>query len=403
MDIGKLKRYKSEVETETTTNILPFWANKTRDEENGGFYGLVLNDLTVDPSAPKGSVLCSRILWTFSRAHAAFGDKLYLDLANRAYIYLTDHFIDDRFGGVYWKTNNMGNPIETKKQIYAQAFAVYALAEYCGVAGSSKALSLAKDIYHKIEKFGFDKEYGGYYDACSRDWSLADDMQLGESDMSAPKTMNTNLHILEAYTNLLRKWDEHNLRKQLKNLIIVIARHIIDSSSYHFKLFFDEKWEALSDAISYGHDIEGSWLLVEATEILGEESVLKDIENTAIKMADAVYREGVAPDGGLWYEGDSKGVTNFNSDWWPQAEAMVGFLSAYQISKREDFLEASLNSWEFIKKYIIDRRRGGWFWSVDKDRNVNNGLEKVGIWKCPYHSARACMEVSQRLNKIIND
>jgi mannobiose 2-epimerase len=403
MDIEKLEWYKSEVETEIKTNILPFWANKTPDKENGGFYGLIQNDLTVDSSAPKGSVLCSRILWTFSCAHTFFGDHLYLNRAGRAYKYLTDHFIDDRFGGVYWKTDNRGTPIETKKQIYAQAFAVYALTEFYRASGSTEALNLAKDIYYKIEKFGFEKEYGGYYDACNRDWSLSEDMQLGESDMKAPKTMNTNLHILEAYTNLFRNWDDQNLHNQLENLIIVTAKYIIDSSSYHFKLFFNEKWEVLSDNVSYGHDIEGSWLLVEAAETLGEESVLKDIKNTAIKMADAVYREGVAPDGGLWYEGNSKGITNFNSDWWPQAEAMVGFLNAYQISKKEEFLKASLNSWDFIKKYIIDRRYGGWFSSVDKNRNVNDKLEKVGIWKCPYHNARACMEVSKRLDKIIND
>jgi mannobiose 2-epimerase len=403
MDIEELERYKSEVEAEIKTNILPFWANKTPDEENGGFYGLISNDLTIDPSAPKGSVLCSRILWTFSCAYAVFGDHLYLDLAGRAYKYLIDHFIDDRFGGVYWKTDNRGNPIETKKQIYAQAFAVYALTEFYRASGSAEALNHAKDIYYKIEKFGFEKEYGGYYDACNRDWSLAEDMRLGEGDMNAPKTMNTNLHILEAYTNLLRNWNDQNLRDQLKNLITVITRHIIDSSSYHLKLFFNEKWEVLSDNVSYGHDIEGSWLLAEAAEILGEESVLKDIKNTAIKMADAVYREGIAPDGGLWYEGDSKGVTNFNSDWWPQAEAMVGFLNAYQINDREEFLQASLNSWTFIKKYIIDRRYGEWFSSVDKKRNVNEKLEKVGIWKCPYHNARACIEVSKRLDKIISD
>ena len=403
MNIEELKRYQSEVENEIKTNILPFWAYKTPDKENGGFYGLILNDLTVDPSAPKGSVLCSRILWTFARAYTAFGDDLYLDRASLAYKYLTDYFIDDRFGGVYWKTDHKGKPIETKKHIYAQAFAVYALAEFYRAANSAESLRLAKDIFYKIEKFGSEKQYGGYYDAFNRDWSPAEDMRLGEGDMNAPKTMNTNLHILEAYTNLLLNWNDSDLRNSSKNLIMVIVNHIIDYSSCHFKLFFKKNWEVLSDTVSYGHDIEGSWLMVEAAEILGEESILKDIKDISLKMADAAYKDGVAPDGGLWYEGDSKGITKFNSDWWPQAEAMVGFLNAYQISSREEFLQVSLNSWDFVKKYIIDKHYGEWFWSVDKGRNVNDKLEKVGIWKCPYHNARACIEVSKRLNKIIND
>ncbi len=401
MNIEELRLYQSEVENELKTNILPFWAYKTLDDENGGFYGLIKNDLTIDPLAPRGSVLCSRILWTFARAYNASGDKLYFERASRAYKYLTDFFLDKKFGGIYWKTDYEGSPVEMKKQIYAQAFAIYALAEYFSATKLYEALNLAKEIFNKIEEFAFENKYGGYYDACNRDWSLAENMQLGEGDMNAPKTMNTNLHILEAYTNLLRNWNDYNLRSQLKSLINVTKKHIIDASSYHFKLFFKENWDVLSYAVSYGHDIEGSWLLVEAAEVLNEESLLKEISKLAVRMADITYREGLAPDGGLWYEGDSKGVTQFNSDWWPQAEAMVGFLNAYQISGREEFLQVSLNSWEFVKKYIIDKHYGEWFWSVDKDRNVNDKLEKVGIWKCPYHNARACIEISERLGHIL--
>ena len=402
MNPEELKNYRLEVEQEIKTNILPFWAYKTPDEENGGFYGLILNDLTTEPSAAKGSVLCSRILWTFAHAYNVFGDKLYLDCANRAYQYLIDYFIDHDFGGVYWKVSYKGKPVEMKKQIYAQAFAIYALAEFSHANSSAEALLLAKDIYKLIEKYGFERQYGGYYDGCNRDWSLAVDMQLGEDDMNAPKTMNTSLHILEAYTNLLRYWDDRNLRNQLKNLMLAIKEFIIDPSTYHFKLFFKEDWETLSDTISYGHDIEGSWLLVEAAEVLNEGPFMKDIKKIALKMAEVTYKEGVAPDGGLWYEGDLKGIIKFNSDWWPQAEAMVGFLNAYQISREERFLQSSLNSWNFIKKYLIDKKYGEWFWSVDKDRNVNQKLEKVGLWKCPYHNARACMEVMERLSHIIS-
>jgi len=402
MNLEELKQYRFEVEQEIKTNILPFWAYKALDEENGGFCGLILNDLTTDPFAEKGSVLCSRILWTFARAYTVFGYKLYFDRANRAYQYLVDYFVDDNFGGVYWKVDYKGNPIEMKKQLYAQAFAIYALAEFYNAIHSAEALNLAKDIFNKIEKFGFDKRYGGYYDACNRDWSLAADMRLGEKDMNVPKTMNTSLHILEAYTNLLRFWNDESLRSQLKNLIMVIKRHIINPSKYHFKLYFQENWKELSDHVSYGHDIEGSWLLVEAAEVLNEEPLLKDIKNLALKMAEIAYKEGVASDGGIWNEGDTKGVIKFNSDWWPQAEAMVGFLNAYQISGEKDFLQASLDSWNFVKKYFIDKRYGEWIWSIDKDRNVNERLEKVGLWKCPYHNSRACMEVRERLNHILD-
>ncbi len=402
MNKEELERYRSQIETELKTNILPFWAYKALDEENGGYYGLILNDLVVDSRALKGSVLCSRILWSFARAYAVFGDKLYLDRANRAYKYLINNFVDNNFGGVYWSVDYKGKPVETKKQIYAQAFAVYALSEFYNAADSNEALSLAKDIFNLIEKSGFEKQHGGYYDACDRDWSLASDMKLGEEDMNAPKTMNTNLHILEAYTNLMRYWDSQYLRGQLKILLNIINKHILNPSTYHFKLFFDRDWKSFSDTISYGHDIEGSWLLLEAAEVLGDKYLIEDIKKIAIKMAEAVLKDGTAPDGGLWYEGNPGGVIKFNTDWWPQAEAMVGFLNAYQISREKRFLDASLDSWVFIKKYLIDKKYGEWFWSVDKNRNVNPKLEKVGLWKCPYHNARACIEVRERLSNILN-
>lgn len=402
MNQKELKKYKSEVITELRENILPFWANRTPDRENGGFYGLILNDLTTDPCAFKGSVLCSRILWTFARAYTVFGDKLYLDCANRAYLYLRDNFLDNKFGGVYWSVDFKGNPVEVKKQIYAQAFAVYAFSEFYRATASDESINFAKDIFNMIEKFSFDKQHDGYYEACNRNWTLADKMQLGNEDLDAPKSMNTSLHILEAYTNLLRCWNNRDLYNQLKNLINIINRYIIDSSTYHFKLFFNKNWENLSDTISYGHDIEGSWLLVEAAEVLNEKPLTEEAKDTAVKMAEVTLKEGTASDGGLWYEGNQKGVTKFNSDWWPQAEAMVGFLNAYQITGNEHFLTASFNSWNFIKNYLIDRKHGEWFWSVDKNRNINKKLEKVGLWKCPYHNARACTEVSERINHIIN-
>jgi mannobiose 2-epimerase len=402
MDREELKKYRYEVEKELNMNILPFWAYKALDEENGGFYGSVLNDLTTVPHALKGSVLYSRILWTFSRAYILSGEKLYLDRANRAYLYLRNIFLDNEYGGVYWSVDYKGNPVEVKKQIYAQAFAIYAFSEFYSATGFNESINFAKDIFILMEKFSFDRRHGGYYDAFNRDWTPTENMQLGSEDLNAPKSMNTSLHILEAYTNLLRSSDNRDLRNRLKNLVNTINKHIIDSSTYHFKLFFNENWESLSDTVSYGHDIEGSWLLLESAEVLNEKPLIEDIKKTAIKMAEVTLREGVAPDGGLWYEGSKNGVTNFNSDWWPQAEAMVGFLNAYQISSKEHFLDASLKSWEFIKKYLIDKKYGEWFWSVDKNRNVRRNLEKAGLWKCPYHNARACMEVMERLNHILN-
>jgi mannobiose 2-epimerase len=252
MNKEELKNYRSEVEKELNTNILTFWAHKALDEEIGGFYGSILNDSTVVPHALKGSVLCSRILWTFSRAYILSGEKLYLERANRAYLYLRNNFLDNEYGGVYWSVDYKGNPVEVKKQIYAQAFAIYAFSEFYSATGINESINFARDIFRLMEKFSFDRRHGGYYDAFNRDWTPAENMQLGSEDLNAPKSMNTSLHILEAYTNLLRSSDNRDLRNQLKNLVNTINKHIIDSSTYHFKLFFNENWESLSDTVSFG-------------------------------------------------------------------------------------------------------------------------------------------------------
>ncbi|MNP27382.1 Cellobiose 2-epimerase [compost metagenome] len=209
--------------------------------------------------------------------------------------------------------------------------------------------------------------------------------------------MNTHLHVMEAYTNLLRVWPSTTLRTQLHELIEVTLDHIIDSTTNHFHLFFDEEWHVKSDHISYGHDIEGSWLLLEAAEVLGDANLLERTKAVAIAMAEATYSEGVDPDGGIVNEANSKGLLDTDKDWWPQAEAMVGFYNAYQMTGDAKFEQASLHSWSFIQKYIVDHEHGEWFLSVNREGVPNSAHPKVSPWKCPYHNARACMEILERL------
>lgn len=211
--------------------------------------------------------------------------------------------------------------------------------------------------------------------------------------------MNTHLHVLEAYTNLYRVWKSPELKHSLNELIEVTLDHIIDSESSHFLLFFDEAWDVKSHHISYGHDIEGSWLLVEAAEVLDDPGVLKRVIQTAIAMAEAVHAEGIDKDGGIWNEADPSGLTDTNKDWWPQAEAMVGFYNAYQMTRDEKFEEAAVNSWKFIQNYIVDRNGGEWYWGVDQSGTPLPNEPKVSPWKCPYHNGRACLEMLERLDR----
>jgi cellobiose epimerase len=389
---------RQRVENELLSNILPFWLKYTIDDQYGGFRGQIANDLTVDPLANKGLILNARILWTFSKAFAVYGDEIYRGAARRAYDYISRYFLDAQYGGVYWMLDYQGHPVETKKRIYGQAFTVYALAEYYIATRHTEALATARQISETIESASHDPQRGGYFETYERDWTLAGEQRLSAVDLDEKKSMNTHLHVLEAYATLLKAWNDEQLRRRLRELIRIFLDRIIDRKSHHFIMFFDEGWAPKSDHISYGHDIEGSWLLCEAAEILGDPALLREVQCEAVRMAQAVYDEAIDSDGALLYEADRTGIIDADKHWWPQAEAVVGFLNAHQLSGKEHFRTAAESAWDFIDKYIVDHKYGEWFWKVSRDRVPSNDQYKVDPWKCPYHNSRMCFEVMARLD-----
>lgn len=390
-----LQQFKEDLEIEFQ-NILDFWQNKTIDDLNGGFFGQVDNENKISVEAPKGSVLNSRILWTFSAAYNLTKEGSYLKTAERAFEYLKDYFIDKEFGGVFWTVDYKGKPLESKKQIYALAFAIYGLSEFYICSKNEEALKLAIDLYNAILKYSYDKENGGYIEALTRDWKEMDDLRLSNKDANEKKSMNTHLHLLEAFANLYRVWKDEKLREKASELIYIFLNYIIDPETHHLILFFDEKWNAKSPVVSYGHDIEASWLIEEAAKIIGNEPLLQQVKVQAVNLAVAAS-DGLDTDGGLWYEYNlQKDELIKEKHSWPQAEAMVGFFNAWKMTGVERFLNLSLASWNFIQEYMLDKKNGEWFWGIHADNTVMNE-DKVGIWKCPYHNSRACMELIKRM------
>lgn len=395
-----IDNYYKEIENELKNNILPFW-DKTVDEENGGFLGRILNNGEIIKDFPKSAVLNTRILWTYSSLYVKFKEKRYLELAERAYKYIKRYFCDDEKGGIFWLLDYKGEPIDRKKQIYAQAFCIYALAEYYKISNNREALNWASDIFELIEKHSFDTEYPGYFEACDREWNPVEDVRLSDKDKNEKKTMNTHLHVLEGYTNFLKIWKNEKLEKQLKLLIDIFLDKIIDPKTGHFNLFFDEFWNLKSNLFSYGHDIEGSWLLYEASEVTNDKNLLEKVEKACLRLANITLEEGMDSDGGIMNNGNTNGVLDTDKHWWPQVEAMVGLLNAFQISNEKNFFESSYKCWNFVKKYIMDRENGEWFFRVNRKGEPYLSEEnKVGPWKAPYHNTRGCLEIMKRLRKI---
>ena len=393
---NRLQQFRSEIEKELIDNILPYWSSKMPDKENGGFYGQITGKDKTMHQAYKGAVLNARILWTFSAAYRICRNPDYLAIAARAKNYIIDHFIDKEFGGVYWLLDYQGNPVETKKQIYAQGFAIYGLSEYYRVTGDEKTLNHAIELYNLIEKYSFDSEKNGYLEAFTQDWLLIEDMRLSEKDANEQKTMNTHLHILEPYTNLYRVWKDDSLKKQLKNLIEVFIEKIIDSETGHLRLFFDTDWNDKSNTVSFGHDIEASWLLYEAASVLNDKETLKKVRNIVPLIVKASER-GLQADGSMMYEKNiDTGHEDMERHWWVQAETVIGFLNHYQHFGNEKSLQIAINCWNYIQNNLIDRSNGEWFWSIYPDGSANREDDKAGIWKCPYHNGRMCLEIIER-------
>lgn len=391
---NNLLELKQQVKEELTNNILPFWSKKMTDNGNGGFYGQIKGDGQLVPEADKGGILNARILWSFSSAYLQEKNPLYLEMANRAKDFILKHFFDPEFGGTYWTISFDGKPVDTKKQIYSQAFFIYAFTEHYLATGDESSLRSAVGLFRLIEKHSFDCEMNGYFEAYSRDWQLLEDLRLSEKDENEKKTMNTHLHILEAYTNLYRVWKDATLGQQLGNLILIFTEKIVNQKTFHLDLFFDENWNTKSTIVSYGHDIEASWLIDEAARVLGDQELLAEVQKVCVKIAEAAC-EGLQPDGSLVYELD-KGHLDTDRHWWVNAEGVVGFLNVFELTGDHKWLEKSLECWKYIQENLIDTDKGEWFWSISDDGRVNRNGDKAGFWKCPYHNSRMCLEVMVR-------
>ena len=397
--MSKYENLRAESQSLLESNILPFWATRMVDNERGGFYGRIDGHNILHPDAPKGAVLNARILWAFSAASRVLHSTPYRLLAYRAYDYFMHHFIDRESGGVYWSIHADGTPLDTRKQTFAIAYAIYGLTEYVRLTNNQEALNAAIRLFNDLEAhaYKFENEKmskckNGYLEALTRDWQPISDMRLSEQDENAAFTMNTHLHVLEAYTNLYRVYKDPRVARQLRLLIDIFANRIFDPATGHLMLFFDENWSSLpcgegqgGVSFSPGHDIEAAWLLHEALEVLGDPILLQETLPVCQQLAQAA----------------EDGILN-ESQWWCYAEAVVGYIDQWKLNQKDLPVEAAINlemaevAWDYIQSHLIDREHGEWYWAILPDGTPDTSNDKAGFWKCPYHNSRMCIELIER-------
>ena len=408
--------YKS-VEHEFINDILPFWEKNACDTRPGceGFYGSISSSGQADAEAPRSIVMTSRFLWTYSAAARHFKNPALLKMADFAYRTIVSKYWDSENGGVYWSVLPDGTPCVSKKQIYGEAFCCYGLCEYAAAIKelrqdvlSEEAMNYALDIYNFLEQYAFDSKDGGYLEACAQNWSPTDDMILSPKDMNCPKSMNTNLHVMEAYTNLYRTLpvvfsDAKAIRAEVGDSLAALVRLTVEKilqPNAHLGMFFDMKWNPLSDEISYGHDIEASWLLWEAACELKDEELKSEIKETVIKVAETALNEGFDHENGcmenfLRSEPEGK-VRDRTRVWWNQAEAMNGFYNAWEMTDESKYSDACHAEWNWILNHQTDRTNGEWWNEVDVNGNPVLTEDKGGNWKTSYHNGRTCLELLRR-------
>ncbi|MEK7476250.1 MAG: AGE family epimerase/isomerase [Candidatus Coatesbacteria bacterium] len=396
---ARLQGWRDRFESHLRGNLLAFWLKHDLDGARGGFHGALDRAGTPDLKADRSLVLNARLLWTFSAASRMFSDPAYRDAAKRAFDYL-DKFRDRKHkGGYFWSVDAGGKVKDDHKYIYGQSFVVYGMIEYWLMSGEQNLQKRVFSIFHQFDLPAHDRVNGGYMESFKRDWQpeLVID-PIGPPDQ---KSANTHLHLLESLTSLVRATGHRQVRERLAELRSLFISKMVAPGGYT-REYFKPDWTPTKDESSYGHDVELAWLLPEATEALG----LPGNDPDTLRISKALVDHALAfgfdrVRGGFFDRGPSNGMASDRSkNWWAQAEGLVGLLEVYKRTNDPAYFDAFERTAEFVFRDLVDPEYGEWYEGFKADGTLLN-TNKASFWKCPYHNARACLEVIKRLDVLI--
>ena len=376
--------------------LIPFW-NRMEDVEKGGFFGYADAEGIPDRSSNKSCILNSRILWFYAASYNLLQKPELLEKADHAFLFLKNYFYDSRYEGVFWSVQSDGMPLDTTKHTYNMAFAIYALSEYYVASKEKEALHLAYSLYHTIENKCRDEN--GYFEAFNREFIPVGNEKLSENGVNAQRTMNTLLHSMEAYTELYRADRFYQVGDSIREILRIFKSRIYNENEEICEVFFDKEYQSLIHLESYGHDIEASWLIQRACEVLADKAYYEEMLPMIEGLAQGAYNNGLDKQKHAMNDECENGTVNAKKVWWIQAEAVTGFYNAYQMQPQKTFYRTvSEQIWSYIQKYVIDKETGEWIEDITPDNRIQPGQALVHPWKCPYHNGRMCIEMIRRLS-----
>jgi mannobiose 2-epimerase len=388
-------------------NIIPFWYSNVLDHQTGGYR------LNHDAKgrwkghANKSLVVQARTLWFFSRlSRTEHEAAAFLDAAHLGYRFIRDYMWDKEYGGFYWEVSETGHEATMPgKHLYAQAFGLYALAEYIRLTGDSSAVTLADELFKLLEFMAHDSTHGGYKESFRRDWSQYPDDQINYlGKAGCHKTLNTHLHLLEATTEYYRVQKSILAHERLNELIILFSRTILKQNANACVDEFQRDWEPVHGTgfnnVSYGHQLELIWMLIHARDAAG---VTNNTHLTLYRtLFDYVLQYGYdSIDGGFYHTGTiNRPADDRKKVWWVQAESLICSLHMYDLTQEILYFECFFQTLDWIVKYQADWIYGDWHEIISEAYKPFG--KKAYAWKSPYHNGRAillCMELLSRISK----
>ncbi|HVO75868.1 MAG TPA: AGE family epimerase/isomerase [Ignavibacteriaceae bacterium] len=399
--------------TQVLDQEFSLWYPLCIDSVYGGFYSDINYEWKLDGPQNKMIVTQARHIWSTANASMFYKDRNdLLKIAEHGFKFLRDKMWDKQSGGFYDLVSREGKPFEEDgriiKRAYGNSFAIYGLAEYYKASGNDDALKLAQQTFRWMEKNCYDPEYGGYFQFVTGEGEPFKNGYKG----TPPKDQNSCIHILEAFTELYSVWPDSLLKERLSSMLHII-RDIITTKKGYLVLFFDQKWTPAGigqyefDHVSFGHDVETAYLMLEASEALGIKNDSITLR-TAKTMIDHALNNGWDTehggifDGGYYYKNKEKAeIIKDTKEWWAQAEALNSFLLMSQLfpGDKLNYYDKFCIQWDYIKTYLLDDEYGGWYWGgLDKAEDQKYG-PKSTIWKCNYHTSRSLINCIKMLSK----